>query len=281
MSQDIPPCPDQWIADVSPDYPPDLIPGFLPSWGVCLIAGETEVGKTLIALEIVQACLSGTRLWGSLLPTRTVSRTMYCLGEHHRETVKELWKKLTLPIPEDRAFTLLGPEHRQFLVQRGMPANGAVRTLGAWARGAGLVTFDPLLSFATGFSIENDNALMRQLVNAMEDVARMAPQAACLVLSHMGKPERDEDTRQYARRPTYATRGASAIEDSVMACWYMEERAPGCYRLERRKYKGEAPKHYFLIRDAVTLRHRRVTAQQFGGLVKAAQVTAAQGEEAP
>jgi len=209
---------------------------------------------------------------------------MYCLGEHHRETVKELWKKLQIPVPDERAFTLLGPEHRQFLVQRGVPANGAVRTLGAWGRGAGLITFDPLLAFATGFSIENDNALMRQLINAMEDVARMAPQAACLVLSHMGKPERDEETRQYARRPTYATRGASAIEDSVMACWYMEERAPGCYRLERRKYKGNAPRAHYLIRDPVTLRHRTVSPQRFGPLVKASRERRAkeqQEEDAP
>ena len=275
-----PPCPDQWIADMSPDYPPDLIPGLLPSWGVCLIAGETEVGKTLVALEIAQACLAGTPLWGSLQPTRSVSRTMYCLGEHHRETVKELWKKLQIPVPDERAFTLLGPEHRQFLVQRGVPANGAVRILGSWGHGAGLITFDPLLAFATGFSIENDNALMRQLINAMEDVARMAPQAACLVLSHMGKPQWDQDARTHRRRPTYATRGASAIEDSVMACWYMEERAPGCFKLTRRKYKGDAPTAYYLLRDSSTLRHASVTLPVWRGKVRAARPHEEPPEEA-
>jgi len=185
--------------------------------------------------------------------------------------VKELWKKLQIPVPDERAFTLLGPEHRQFLVQRGVPANGAVRILGSWGHGAGLITFDPLLAFATGFSIENDNALMRQLINAMEDVARMAPQAACLVLSHMGKPQWDQDARTHRRRPTYATRGASAIEDSVMACWYLEQRTEGCYKLTRRKYKGVAPKVHYLIRDPVTLRHTLVSLAVWRGKVRMAE----------
>ena len=239
--------------------PPEVIPGLLPTTGQLLIAGETDVGKSLVALEIASALLSHAPLWGALPVSTGARKALYVLGEHHTSILQGLWAKTGLPAPP-RSLWVVGPHEfpEHHLVTRGIPQVLVSAQLREWAQGCQLVVYDPLASFCRGENIENDNAQMRLLLDTMTGIANDAG-AACIVLTHAGKPRRGEDG-QPAPREEYRVRGASAIEDAASAVFYMEKGMDGFYRLQRRKYKGtQEPKTYTLIRDPGTLRHTLVT----------------------
>lgn len=246
--------------------PPDLIPGLLPTRGQLVIAGVTDVGKTLVALEICSSLVTGNPLWGHLQPTRKVSKIVYVLGEHYNDVLKRLWRKTELPMSSE--VWLLGPEALgadKWLVAQGKQSLVSIQKFRRWMDGADLVVFDPFSAFVTGVDAENDNLQMRLVLDSMSLIAQSAG-ASCLVLAHQGKPSLDHTTGKERHRKSYAIRGASAIEDAATNIFYMG-RAEGdseaaqkatdqkIIELTRRKYKGEAPERYRLIRDSNTLCH--------------------------
>lgn len=245
-----------WVWSPPDPGPPDLLPGLLPRHGHLLIAGETDVGKTTVALEIAQAVLTGEPLWGPGSPQAgtLVTEVAYIMGEHHESVLQGLWRRMAYG--GQPAIRVHPPAARKPLVARGMTIEKTRQSLRAWCAGAGLVIFDPLNAFAAGTDVENDSVQMRACINVMEDVA---DGAALLILGHMGKPYFDQQKQRYAHRETYASRGSSAIEDAVTACFYLTQTrtasARHAYRLSRRKYKGPAPESYTLKRDPVTNRH--------------------------
>ena len=244
--------------------PPDLIPGFLPRRGQLVIAGETNVGKTTTALEICSAVTTGLPLWGELKPTETIGRILYVLGEHYNDIVKSLWRITGLPMSDD--VWILGPEQLgvdKWLVQSGRQNPQAIEKFLTWAKGADLIVFDPLSAFLTGSDAENDNIQMRLVLDSMSYISQHVG-ASCLVLAHQGKPAIGKDGKEHARTK-YAIRGASAIEDAATNIFYMsraegasqvaETRDSQVFAMRKRKYKGEAPDEYRLVRDKHRLVH--------------------------
>lgn len=204
-----------------PAEPPDLIPGVLPAAGTLGIVGETNVGKSLLALEISSSLVTGQPLWGALEPTKTVNRVVYFLGEHTKRTIQELYHLTDLPKEGD--IRLIGPEDLANGLGKGVVVNGAqqqkvIDWFSELAQGAGLVVFDPLAAFVQGHEAENDNTIMRTLVGSLSLVAERNG-AACVVLSHMGKPRIDQNGQAH-QRTSYAMRGASAQEDALTHVLY-------------------------------------------------------------
>lgn len=244
-----PPPPDVWVWSPPEPGPPDLIPGLLPRHGHLLIAGETDVGKTTVALEIAQAALDGKPLWGTgPTATSTISRVAYIMGEHHESVVQSLWR--LMDFGGEPAIKIRPPSLRRALVSRGVLMERGITDLKDWCSDSQAIIFDPLNAFTAGSDVENDAVNMRACINAMQDVAGGA---ALLILGHMGKPYYDQKRQKYEHRTSYASRGSSAIEDSVTSCYYMvAEGGPATehFRLLRRKYKGDAPSFYLLRRDS-------------------------------
>lgn len=271
MSQNgIPSPPDLWVWSPLSDGPSDLFPGLVPRHGHLLIAGETDVGKTTVALEIAHAAVTGHPLWGVLTPTEPIAKVTYIMGEHHEAVVQRLWQLMDFTgEPEIR---VIPPSFRRPLVARGVPMLRNRDLLKEWCHGSQLVIFDPLIAFATGSDVENDSAQMRACINAMEDVANGA---ALVILGHMGKPYFDQDRKKYQHRTTYASRGSSAIEDSVTCCYYMLSEGENHYRLIRRKYKDEAPSFYLLARDSKN-RHTLIGGGKTKGQISVARQRAAE-----
>lgn len=252
------------ITDPVVEGPPDLIPGLLPRQGQLVIAGETDIGKSLVALEICSSLITGLPLWGELQPTSTAKRILYILGEHYNAVIQRLWLHTRLPMSDE--VWLLGPEqigYDKWLVAGGKPNSRAIEKFQSWAQGADLIVFDPFSAFVTGVDVENDNIQMRLVLDSMSLIAQSVG-ASCLVLAHQGKPQMGKDGQEYARK-SYAIRGASAIEDAATNIFYMG-RAEGdsqaaakgnglILNLKRRKYKGEAPSEYRLLRSPTTLCH--------------------------
>jgi hypothetical protein len=163
---------------------------------------------------------------------------------------------------------MLGPEQLGFdkwLVARGDINVTAFDKFKKWAEGCDLCIFDPLSSFVGGVDVENDNIMMRTLLDTITNVCVSAG-SSCLVLAHQGKPSIGKDGQEHARG-SYAIRGASAIEDAATNIFYMrpatrdsiaaDNLPEGIKVLDivKRKYKGDAPDRYRLMRDRDTLCH--------------------------
>ena len=248
-----------------PDGPPDIIPGLLPMRGGLVIAGATNQGKTLISLEMCSALIHGTPLWGELSPVRTIKRVLYILGEHNTDVLQRLALKTQLPM--SAGVLLLGPEQLKWdkwLVTGGKINVVAFEKFSVWAQGADLIIWDPLSAFLSGQDAENDNVQMRLVLQTMNDIAYSVG-AACIILAHQGKPQMDQFGKEHSRK-SYAIRGASAIEDAATNIFYLDRangeseaaaKATGgqIFSLINRKYKGEAPPDYRLLRDPSTLTH--------------------------
>lgn len=258
------------------DGPPDLIPGLLPKQGQLVIAGETNVGKSLISLEIIAAVTAGAPLWGDLHPTSRVGKVLYVLGEHYVEVIQRLLQVTKLQVP-DTVF-LVGPEqlmYDKWLVSRGQPNVQAINKFVKWAKGCELIVFDPFSAFVNGIDVENDNVQMRLVLDTMSLIAQSA-EASCIVLAHQGKPTMNQFGQEFKRK-SYAIRGASAIEDAATNIFYFDhasnesvERETGgkVYELVCRKYKGQAPPKFTLLRNTETLTHQLISDKPFEAVRK-------------
>jgi RecA-family ATPase len=253
-----------WIEDPLPPGDQELIPGLLPKRGQLMIAGETEIGKSLVALEMAASLLTGKPLWGKL-PCTQVGRVLYVLGEHHPDVIQKLWVKTGLNVPP-HSLALVGPDKFKdhFLVMNGQRQHQAMYQLQQWVKGSDVVIFDPLAAFIGGVDAENDNVQMRLLVDTMTLVTHDQG-AACTVLAHSGKPMYVNG--QIVPRAKYAIRGASGTEDAATNVFYMERLSQEqddeyLFRLRKRKYKGEAPDFYYLMRDENNLVHTQLDGKR-------------------
>lgn len=249
--------------DPIPDGPDEIFKGLLPRGGQVIIAGETNIGKSLTSLEIISSFTTGNPLWGELRPAFKAQRVLYVLGEHQDSVIQKLWRKTELPL-EGEVF-LLGPEALgvdKWLVTKGQPNLTALGKFRRWAASCDLIVWDPLSAFITGSDAEQDNITMRLLLDTMSLICQSSG-AACLVLAHQGKPQMDQFGKEHARK-TYAIRGASAVEDAATNIFYLNraENDPSAkiadgmvLELRCRKYKGEAPDEYRLLRNPTTLTH--------------------------
>ena len=262
-----------------PEGPEDLIPGFMPKQGQLVISGETNVGKTLAAIETISSLITGTPLWGQLQPTKRIGKVLYVLGEHYPEVVQRLLLKTKLPV-NNQVF-LLGPEqlgYDKWFVAKGQPNLQAIDKFKRWAEGCDLVVFDPLSAFCIGAEVEQDNVTMRLVLDSMSLIAQHA-NASCLVLAHQGKPLMDHQGKEHTRK-SYAIRGASGIEDAATNIFYMgksESTDPSqrvadglIYEMRQRKYKGNAPDSYRLLRNPETLTHTLLGNKPYADVLKIA-----------
>ena len=244
------PPPDIWIWSPPEPGPPDLIPGLLPRHGHLLISGETDVGKTTVALEIAMAVLTGLPLWEShVQASQTIQRVTYIMGEHHESVVQSLWR--LMDFGGEPPIKIIPPHLHRPLVVRGLTMERTIAAYIESCQGSQLLIFDPLNAFVAGSDAENDSVPMRACLNGMESIATQVG-AALLILGHMGKPYFDQKRQKYEHRTTYASRGSSAIEDAATCCYYMiqddSKEHANRFRLIRRKYKGEAPAFWALQR---------------------------------
>lgn len=256
--------------------PPDIIPGLLPSDGQLILAGQTNVGKTLLNLEIISAVTTGKPLWGELEPIRRCKKVLYVLGEHNTEEIKRQLKFTRLEMP-DQVF-ILGPDKLMWdkcLVTKGGQNVQAVNKFMKWAQGCDLIVFDPIASFIHGESAENDNVQMRLVLETMSMIAQ-STNASCIVNAHLGKPMMNQ-YGQETKRQTYAIRGASAIEDSASTVFYFDkasnpaiEQSTGgeVFELVCRKNKGVRQEKFSLLRNKETSTHTLISGNTFEAVRK-------------
>lgn len=257
--------------------PPDIFPGLLPRKGEVVIAGETNVGKSLLALELCSSLITGNTLWGELKPTKTAKKILYILGEHYDEVIRRLWHVTKLPMTDQ--VIIIGPEqlgYDRVLVNRGQLNPTVDEKFRKWAEGCDVVIFDPLAAFVAGIDVENDNIQMRGVLQAISDICS-SNDAVAVVLAHMGKPMMDKFGQEHSRK-SYAIRGASGIEDAATNIFYLgkadgssiaaQKADEKVFTLRCRKYKGLAPEEYRLMRNPHTLTHTLLGNRPFAEVRK-------------
>lgn len=245
-----------------PDESPDIISGLIPKDDLVVIVGPTNIGKTLLALEICSALVTGNTLWGSLKPEVKARKILYVLGEHRTRKLLDLSRKTRLELNED--ILVLGPEKlgmNKYLISGGRQNVDNINMFRKWSEGMDFIVFDPLASFIVGVDSENDNSVMRLLIETVNSIS-MTSGASCLLLGHMGKPSVDYVSGREFHRASYALRGASGSEDAATNIFYLQQSESNAkqgdgklYDLIQRKYKGDAPERYRLLRDPDTLTH--------------------------
>lgn len=238
----------------------DIFQGFIPKDDMVVIAGETNIGKSLCGIEICSSLSTGEPLWGGLEPSMTAKKILYVLGEHRTRKIVDLAAKTRLPFKE--SVLVLGPEHLagdKWLVSNGQPVLRVIDKFKRWAEGVDFLVFDPLTSFITGQEAEQDSVQMRLLIECVNSIC-MASGASCLILAHRGKPQMDQKGYEHQRK-TYAIRGASGTEDAATNIFYFNKADSGLqdYELIQRKFKGDAPPKFKLRRNKDTLAHTLVT----------------------
>jgi RecA-family ATPase len=238
-----------------PDHGPDLIEGILKRR--MTIAGETNVGKSLVALEMVASMLTGQPLWGSI-PVRKIKKALYILSEHDRETIQELWQATNLNIPPG-SLLVVGPEtfKDHWVIVKEDVQHQVIKQIGQAAKDVDVVVYDPLSAFIRGREIENDNTLMRLAVDLLFNAA-WDNGAAGIILHHHGKPSYGPDGKK-VRKGKYASRGASSVPDANTHLFNLEhfdeDPESGLFSLVRAKVKGQILPNYLLSRDPKTLIH--------------------------
>lgn len=231
-----------------------LIPQFLPNHGYFQITGETDVGKSLISLEIAYSLVTGAPLWGQFQPEVTLPQITYFLGEHGEVDLKQKWQLLGFTIPPHTVKVI---EANMPIVSRGVVSQDAITFYTIKAEGSRFIFFDPIAAYLDGPDAENDNVAMRGLTNAFREIGRKVGAQVC-GNHHFGKPHYDEKARGFVHREKYAGRGASAIEDATTVGWYLTEdtlQRRRVFRLAPNKPKGDYPAFILLHRDELTLRH--------------------------
>lgn len=256
-----------YIDDPLDPAPPEILPGLLPRHGHLSLIAETNVGKTLVALEILESVLSGRPLWGQLKPTDTYTRGTYITGEYDENYIKQLWQKIRGTTPE-KAIVLLP---RLTLVTAGQLVVENFKRYKDLCAGSQVVVFDPLSAFVVGTDIENDASLTRAAITAMLEVAG---NNSVIIPAHMGKPQYNPKDHAYFQRTSYAARGSSSIEDTPMACFYLKKSESSVFPnqlfyLKNRKVKFGGVDGYQLLRDDETLRHTLVNSKVLAGLAGA------------
>ena len=238
--------PLHWIGEPPALHPPGLFPGLFPDFGALLISGPKEVGKSLIALEIAHAAVTGHPLWGVLTPSHPVTKVVYIFVEHGGYgSLAQQWSYTGFDDPTHsiwvcddlRPLVVRGNVHipnRDFYVQA--------------VKGASLVIFDPLAAFIQGEEGENQASPTRALINTIEYIGN-STHAATLILGHFGKPIYRQETGETVHS---GTRGSSALEHAATGVFYLTKGSKGdgyqLYRLEQAYFKGDAIPKFHLKR---------------------------------
>lgn len=209
-----------------------------------------------MALEICSALITGQPLWGDIhrTPLSKATKILYILGEHYNDIIKRLAVKTSLPFTD--AVHIYGPEDLKadkWLVQNGKQNVDGIQKLVNVTKGCDFIVWDPLAAFFVGVDQENDNSGMRVVLDTL-NLVNQSTGASGIILSHMGKPMIGKDGTEHARTK-YAIRGASGIEDAATNIFYMSGGGGNVFHIRKRKYKGEAPDEYRLVRNADTLTH--------------------------
>lgn len=187
------------------ERPPILINGVLPAGGGMIIAGESEVGKSLMRVEWSVLLALGLPIYGMKTPkaqTILVFQTENAIKQERFRT-KQVMKGHGIESCYNRIL-YAQPFKKPYLTNDKFlrHAEQQVRESGAT-----VIWWDPLVSFHC--KNENDTVGMRNVLDCITYLNRQT-NAASIIIHHFGKPASKKQDEIPLR---YRMRGASSIRD--------------------------------------------------------------------
>lgn len=258
--------------------PPVLINGVLPGEGGMLLAGESEIGKSLMRAEwsVLLAC--GLSVYGMVTPnaqTVIVFQTENSLSTE-KERIQRLMAGHGIESVHNRIHYARLTWERS-LLNKSFRENATEQIKGV---GASLCFWDPLISFLPSNVSENNNVAMRAVLDNISYINRLC-NCAAIVIDHFGQPSSDPKAEIPLK---YRIRGASAKRDwadsivTVQATAKSENPGPG-RKLSYTKIRTGPPRPpLFLERDRNFV-HHRTTDKRKATAITVMEVIRLHGEE--
>jgi RecA-family ATPase len=258
--------------------PPVLINGVLPGEGGMLLAGESEIGKSLIRLEISVLLACGLDVYGMKTPsaqTVIVFQTENSNSEE-KERLMRIMRGHGIESVHNRIFWAeMG--WKRSLLDKNFRSDAIDQIKGV---GATVVFWDPLISFLPSNISENNNVGMRAVLDQITKINREC-QCASIVIDHFGQPASNPKDEIPLK---YRTRGASAKRDwadtiiAVQATGKGENPGPG-RKLSFTKIRcGPRRLPIFLERDSNFV-HRRTDDKRKATAITVIDVIRTHGTE--
>jgi len=195
---------DEILKTTIREEPPILINGVLPAGGGMVLAGESEVGKSLMRAEwsVLLAC--GLPIYGMKSPhaqTVLVFQTENTIRQEQFRT-KKIMQGYGIESCHNRIFYARSVRKPSLLNDKFLDhAEQQITDCGAT-----VVWYDPLVSFHN--RNENDNVAMRNVLDAATYLSRKTG-AASIFIHHFGQPGKKGEEIPLR----YRMRGASSIRD--------------------------------------------------------------------
>lgn len=195
---------DEILAKEIREEPPILINGILPAGGGMILAGESEVGKSMMRVEwsILLAC--GLPIYGMRTPnaqTVLVFQTENTMKQEQFRT-KRIMQGYGIESVHNRIH-YAHPKRKPSLRNSAFLDHAEEQIK---ACGATVVWYDPLVSFHS--ENENDNVRVRRVLDGITYLNRKTG-AASIVIHHFGQPGKAGEEIPLR----YRMRGASSIRD--------------------------------------------------------------------
>jgi KaiC/GvpD/RAD55 family RecA-like ATPase len=193
---------------------PLLVAPFFPAGGKGILAGNSGVGKTMLAENMSYTVADGKSLFTRFDVTR--GNVLYVDSESPPHLTRVRAERIARGLQAThRGVSFIFPEKRLDL---GVPRNREEICRAIEKQKAGLVILDSFLCFAS-LKSENDNSEVREWLERLTDIPK-ATGAALLILDHAAKASPD---RAKAGIPLSA-RGAGAKHDWADCVMTFEER---------------------------------------------------------
>lgn len=235
--------------------PSVLINGVLPGEGGMLLAGESEIGKSLIRNEwsVLLAC--GLPVYGMKTPhaqTVLVFQTENSLSTE-KERIQRIMAGHGIESVHNRIHYARLTWERS-LLNKSFRDNATQQIEGV---GATVCFWDPLISFLSSTTNENNNVAMRAVLDNITYINRKC-NCASIVIDHFGQPGSDPKAEIPLK---YRIRGASAKRDwadtiiAVQATAKSENPGPGRKMSFTKIRTGPPRPPLFLERDRNFVHH--------------------------
>ena len=207
------------------EEPPILINGVLPAGGGMILAGESEVGKSLMRVEWSVLLAGGLPIYGMKTPhaqTVLIFQTENTIKQEQFRT-KQIMQGYGIESCHNRIFYARSFRKPSLLNDKFLDhAEQQIRDSGAT-----VVWYDPLVSFHN--KNENDNLGMRNVLDCITYLSRKTG-AASIVIHHFGQPGKKGEEIPLR----YRMRGASAIRDWADTIFTLRATGP-------RRHDGSLP----------------------------------------
>ena len=225
--------------------------GILPEGGGLILAGESDVGKSLITTEWAIQLALGYHLLGGKFKVIKPRNVIVFQIENTRRMVQYRLKKMIsgLNITDVPDNIFFANETYSYNVMNQICMEQMIEGMATSA--AGLIIADPLSSFHN--VNENDNSKMRNVLDKFTHISRVTG-AASIIVHHFGKPVD-------GRSNSYRLRGASSIKDWADTVITLEPKRHENKTLRLLNFEkirhGKKIKPILLERDDETLLYKR------------------------